>query len=374
MYDFLIVGAGLYGATFARLATDAGFSCLVIDKRSHVAGNAYTVPRDDYYIHKYGPHIFHTDDDDIWKFVNQYAQFNRFTNQPVANYNGKLYSLPFNMNTFYQVFGVTDPKGAKQMIEAEIRAAGITEIHNLEEQAISMVGTTIYERLVKCYTEKQWGRPCNELPPEIIRRLPLRFTYDNAYFNDRYQGIPEDGYTALVKRMLSGIEVRTHVDFFRDRFSCEKAAKRIVYTGPIDAFFDFRYGKLEYRSLRFYEHSCFADNAQGTAVMNFTDDKTPWTRRIEHKHFTGSTCPGTFLTFEFSIPASTENEPYYPVNDKKNIILYKQYRYDASKLKNVVIGGRLGTYRYMDMDDTIMLAKNDFDETLKHLENTEILT
>jgi len=367
MYDFLIVGAGLYGASFARFAADAGFSCLVIDKRKHVAGNAYTAPHDDYFIHKYGPHIFHTDDDEVWEFVNRYAQFNRFTNQPMANWRGNVYNLPFNMNTFQGIFGVTSPNEAKKMIDAEITAAGIKEVRNLEEQAISMVGTTIYERLVKDYTEKQWGRPCSKLPPEIIQRLPLRFTYDNAYFNDRYQGIPEGGYTKMVMLMLKGIEVLTQVDFFNDRYNCEKAAKQLVFTGPIDAFFDYRYGKLEYRSLRFYERSYFVDNVQGVAVMNYTDAETPWTRVVEHKHFTGSQSPNTVLTYEFSIPASDGKEPYYPVNDEKNNKLYAQYRYDASKLKNVVIGGRLGTYRYMDMDDTIIQAKRDFDEALIRL-------
>ena len=366
-YDFLIVGAGLYGATFARFATDAGYSCLVIDKRKHVAGNAHTVPHDDYFIHKYGPHIFHTDDYGVWEFVNRFSDFNRFTNQPVANYLGELYNLPFNMNTFHQIFGSTMPSDAMKMIDAEIKAAGITKITNLEEQAISMVGTTIYEKLVKGYTEKQWGRPCRELPPEIIKRLPLRFTFDNAYFNDRYQGIPLMGYTRMVEIMLKGIDVMTNVDFFKTRGDAEKAARHIVFSGSIDAFFDFRNGALEYRSLAFVEMSYFVDNAQGVAVMNYTDDLCPYTRVIEHKHFTGSTCPGTVLTYEYSRPASAHEEPYYPVNDERNNRIYAMYKNDAKQLKNVTFGGRLGTYSYLDMDDVIMLAHDDFQKVQKRL-------
>lgn len=374
MYDFLIVGAGLYGATFARLAKDAGFTCMVIDKRKHVAGNAHTVLHDDYYIHKYGPHIFHTDEDDVWSFVNRFASFNRFTNQPVANWGGVLYNLPFNMNTFREMFGVTTPDAAIDRIKLEIELAGISKITNLEEQAISMVGTTIYGRLIKNYTEKQWGRPCTELPPEIIKRLPLRFTFDNAYFNDRHQGIPVCGYTDMVHNMLDGIDVSLRVDFFNDRFNCEKAGKVLVYSGPIDQFFDYRYGKLEYRSLRFEEIMYKStDNAQGVAVMNYTSMDKPYTRSVEHKHFTGSEANGTVVTYEYSRPASTADEPFYPVNDRKNNEIYDMYRIDASKLKNVIIGGRLGTYRYLDMDDVISLAADDFVKASRYLKDREKL-
>ncbi len=370
MYDFLIVGAGLYGATFARCVADRGFSCVVIDKRKHVAGNAYTEPHDDYFIHKYGPHIFHTDSEDVMSFIKRFAELNHYMHQPIAEWGGVVYNLPFNMNTFKQMFGTTTPDSAKKHIAQEIKAAKIRSVRTLEDQAISMVGTTIYERLICGYTEKQWGKPCDQLPPSIIKRLPLRWTYDNRYFDDRYQGIPVSGYTEMVKNMLSGIDVRLRTDFFASRDEAENAAKVIVFTGPIDAFFGHRNGALEYRSLRFDERHLSDDNFQGTAVKNSTSFLTPWTRVVEHKHFTGSTCKGTVLTYEYSRPASTTEEPFYPVNDEKNMKLYAAYRNDARYTPNVIFGGRLGQYRYMDMDDVIEQALIDANEAVERMHSS----
>lgn len=355
-YDYLIVGAGLFGAVFAREMTDAGKRCLVIDRRDHVAGNACTETVEGIAVHRYGAHIFHTNDDAVWNYVNRFARFNRFTNSPIANYKGELYNLPFNMNTFHQMWGVTTPAQARAEIRRQQEASGDGEPQNLEEQAIRLVGRDIYEKLIKGYTQKQWGRPCTELPSFIIRRLPVRFTYDNNYFNARHQGIPEDGYTALVERMLEGIPVRLHTDFLPRRQELSALAERVLYTGPIDAYFDYRLGALEYRSLRFETELLDTDNYQGNAVVNYTDAETPYTRIIEHKHFVYGTQPKTVITREYSAEWRPGDEPYYPVNDGKNAALYQAYRELAQREQRVIFGGRLGEYRYYDMDQVVRAA------------------
>lgn len=355
-YDYLIVGAGLFGAVFAREMTDAGKRCLVIDRRDHVAGNACTETVEGIAVHRYGAHIFHTNDDAVWDYVNRFARFNRFTNSPIANYKGELYNLPFNMNTFHQMWGVTTPTQARAEIRRQQEASGDGEPQNLEEQAIRLVGRDIYEKLIKGYTQKQWGRPCTELPSFIIRRLPVRFTYDNNYFNARHQGIPEDGYTALVERMLEGIPVRLHTDFLHQRQELSALAERVLYTGPIDAYFDYRLGALEYRSLRFETELLDTDNYQGNAVVNYTDAETPYTRIIEHKHFVYGTQPKTVITREYSAEWRPGDEPYYPVNDGKNAALYQAYRELAQREQRVIFGGRLGEYRYYDMDQVVRAA------------------
>ena len=355
-YDYLIVGAGLFGAVFAREMTDAGKRCLVIDRRDHVAGNACTETVEGIAVHRYGAHIFHTNDDAVWDYVNRFARFNRFTNSPIANYKGELYNLPFNMNTFHQMWGVTTPAQARAEIRRQQEASGDGEPQNLEEQAIRLVGRDIYEKLIKGYTQKQWGRPCTELPSFIIRRLPVRFTYDNNYFNARHQGIPEDGYTALVERMLEGIPVRLHTDFLPRREELSALAERVLYTGPIDAYFDYRLGALEYRSLRFETELLDTDNYQGNAVVNYTDAETPYTRIIEHKHFVYGTQPKTVITREYSAEWRPGDEPYYPVNDGKNAALYQAYRELAQREQRVIFGGRLGEYRYYDMDQVVRAA------------------
>ncbi len=355
-YDYLIVGAGLFGAVFAREMTDAGKRCLVIDRRDHVAGNACTETVEGIAVHRYGAHIFHTNDDAVWNYVNRFARFNRFTNSPIANYKGELYNLPFNMNTFHQMWGVTTPAQARAEIRRQQEASGDGEPQNLEEQAIRLVGRDIYEKLIKGYTQKQWGRPCTELPSFIIRRLPVRFTYDNNYFNARHQGIPEDGYTALVERMLEGIPVRLHTDFLPRREELSALAERVLYTGPIDAYFDYRLGALEYRSLRFETELLDTDNYQGNAVVNYTDAETPYTRIIEHKHFVYGTQPKTVITREYSAEWRPGDEPYYPVNDGKNAALYQAYRALAQREQRVIFGGRLGEYRYYDMDQVVRAA------------------
>lgn len=355
-YDYLIVGAGLFGAVFAREMTDAGKRCLVIDRRDHVAGNACTETVEGIAVHRYGAHIFHTNDDAVWDYVNRFARFNRFTNSPIANYKGELYNLPFNMNTFHQMWGVTTPAQARAEIRRQQEASGDGEPQNLEEQAIRLVGRDIYEKLIKGYTQKQWGRPCTELPSFIIRRLPVRFTYDNNYFNARHQGIPEDGYTALVERMLEGIPVRLHTDFLHQRQELSALAERVLYTGPIDAYFDYRLGALEYRSLRFETELLDTDNYQGNAVVNYTDAETPYTRIIEHKHFVYGTQPKTVITREYSAEWRPGDEPYYPVNDGKNAALYQAYRELAQQEQRVIFGGRLGEYRYYDMDQVVRAA------------------
>ena len=369
-YDLLIVGAGLYGAVFAREAMDKGRRVLVIDKRDHIGGNVYTEKVNGINVHKYGAHIFHTNNEKVWDYVNRFARFNRFTNSPVANYKGELYSLPFNMYTFNKMWGVTTPDEAAARIDEQRREAGITEPKNLEEQAISLVGKDIYERLVKGYTEKQWGRPCTELPAFIIKRLPVRFTFDNNYFNALYQGIPVGGYTKLVERMLEGAEIRTGVDYFENREELKALADRVIYTGPIDAYFGHCLGPLEYRSVRFETEFLDIDNFQGNAAVNYTDAETPYTRIIEHKWFEfgkdeqGNDIKGTVISREYSSEWKPGDEPYYPVNDSKNAALYGQYKALADKEEGVVFGGRLGEYRYYDMDAVIAAALDKSEEIL----------
>ena len=356
MYDYLVVGAGLFGAVFAQQAKAAGKSVLVIDRRDHIAGNVYTEQIEDINVHKYGAHIFHTNNQEVWDYVNRFCVFNRFTNSPVANYKGELYSLPFNMYTFNRMWGVVTPQEAADKIEQQRQAAGITEPKNLEEQAISLVGTDIYEKLVKGYTEKQWGRPCRELPAFIIKRLPVRLTFDNNYFNALYQGIPMGGYTKLVAAMLEGIQVRLGVDYLENKRELDAQAKKVVYTGPIDAYFDYQLGGLEYRSVRFETEVLDMPNFQGNAAVNYTDRETPWTRIIEHKWFEFGTQPKTVISREYSSEWKPGDEPYYPVNDSKNSALYQQYRLLADKESNVIFGGRLGEYKYYDMDAVIAAA------------------
>ena len=361
-YDYIVVGAGLYGATFAREATDSGKKVLVLDKRFHIAGNAYTENVEGINVHKYGPHIFHTNIKAVWKYVNRFASFNRFTNSPVANYKGELYSLPFNMWTFNKIWGVITPKEAKIIIENQKQSAKITEPKNLEEQAISLVGKDVFEKLIRGYTEKQWGRKCRELPASIIKRLPVRFTFDNNYFNTLYQGIPIDGYTQMVKRMLENIDVQLNTDYLTDKMYFDKIADKIIYSGPIDAYFDYKLGALQYRSLRFESTVLDQPNFQGNAVVNYTDSETPWLRIVEHKWFTfgkdsrESDLKKTIITHEYSTEWTAGNEPYYPINDEKNCALYEDYKKLASREKKVVFGGRLGEYRYYDMDGVIVAA------------------
>lgn len=367
MYDYLVVGAGLFGAVFAREATNKGKKVLVLEKRQHIAGNIYTENVNGINVHKYGAHIFHTNDKKVWDYVNKYAIFNRFTNSPVANYKGELYSLPFNMYTFNKMWGVISPDEAREMIEKQKMEAGITEASNLEEQAISLVGTDIYEKLIKGYTQKQWGRPCSELPSFIIKRLPVRFTFDNNYFNALYQGIPMGGYTAMVERLLEGIEVRTGVDYLLQRSEYEDIAEQVVYTGPIDEYYGYKLGALEYRSVRFETEKLDMDNYQGNAVVNYTDSETPYTRIIEHKWFEfgkdldGKELTGTIISKEYSSEWKKGDEPYYPVNDQKNSLLYSKYKEMADQEKKVIFGGRLAEYKYYDMDVVVAnaLAKVD---------------
>ena len=357
-YDYLIVGAGLYGAACAREAVKAGKSVLVIDKRPHIAGNVYTQQIEGINVHVYGAHIFHTNNKVVWDYVNQFAEFNRFTNSPVANYRGELYSLPFNMYTFNKMWGVVTPEEAAAKIEEQRREAGITEPKNLEEQAISLVGTDIYEKLIKGYTEKQWGRPCTELPAFIIKRLPVRLTFDNNYFNALYQGIPMGGYTKMVENMLDGIEVRLNVDYLENKAELDALADHVIYTGPIDAYFGYRLGNLQYRSVRFETEVLDMPNFQGNAAVNYTDRETPFTRIIEHKWFEFGTQPKTVISREYSSEWKPGDEPYYPVNDDRNGALYQQYKALADTEKKVTFGGRLGEYKYYDMDAVIASALN----------------
>ena len=353
MYDYLVVGAGLFGAIFAREAKLKGKSVLVIDKRPNVAGNVYTEEIEGINVHQYGAHIFHTNNQRVWDYINQFAQFNRFTNAPVANYKGEIYSLPFNMYTFNKMWGVVTPQEAEAKIEEQRKAAGITEPKNLEEQAISLVGTDIYEKLIKGYTMKQWGRDCKDLPAFIIKRLPVRLTYDNNYFNALYQGIPMGGYTKKVENILEGVEVRLNVDYLEHREELDALAKKVIYTGPIDAYFDYQLGALEYRSVRFETEVLDMPNFQGNAAVNYTDAESPYTRIIEHKWFEFGTQPKTVISKEYSSEWKIGDEPYYPVNDEKNSKLYQQYRDLAEKEQKVLFGGRLGEYRYYDMDAVI---------------------
>ena len=360
-YDYLIVGSGLFGATFAHLAHKKGKRCLVIDKRPHLGGNVYCENVEGINVHVYGAHIFHTSNKEVWDFVNAITPFNRYTNSPVANYNGRLYNLPFNMNTFYQMWGVTTPEAAKAKIEEQrqetleaMKAAGITEPRNLEEQALTLIGRDIYERLIKGYTEKQWGRKCTDLPAFIIRRLPVRLVFDNNYFNDSYQGIPIGGYNLLIEGLLDGVECRVGTDFFDDRQHFEALAEKVVYTGKIDEYFDYELGQLNYRTVRFEQETLDKPNYQGNAVVNYTDAATPYTRIIEHKHFEmfGQQvydCPKTVISREYSTEWQAGMEPYYPVNDERNNTLADQYRAMGAARQDVIFGGRLAEYKYYDM-------------------------
>ena len=364
-YDYLIVGAGLFGATFAYLAKQAGKTCLVIDKRPHVGGNVYCEEREGIHVHSYGAHIFHTSDKTIWDFVNSLVPFNRYTNSPIANYKGELYNLPFNMNTFRQIWGVQTPDEALRKVKDERLKVkgeiGDREPRNLEEQALMLVGRDIYEKLIKGYTEKQWGRDCSQLPASIIRRLPLRFVYDNNYFNDLYQGIPVGGYNRLIERLLEGTDTRVNCDFFADCAELTALADKIVYTGPIDQFYDYRFGRLEYRTVRFETEVLDTPNYQGNAVINFTDRETPYTRIIEHKHFEtfGEAVyenPRTIISREYPLEWQKGLEPYYPINDERNTALYARYKALAETEKNILFGGRLAEYKYYDMAPTLTQA------------------
>lgn len=357
-YDYLIVGAGLFGATFANLAKQAGKKVLVIDKRNHVAGNCYTENIEGINVHKYGAHIFHTSNKEVWDYVNSFVEFNRYTNSPVAKSKGKLYNLPFNMNTFNQLWGVHTPAEAEAKIKEQRKEAGVTEPKNLEDQALALVGRDIYETLIKEYTEKQWGRKCTELPASIIRRLPVRFTFDNNYFNDSYQGIPSGGYTHLVEKILEGIEVRLNTDFIAKRNKLESLVDRIIYTGPIDEFFDYQFGHLEYRSLKFETETLDIPNYQGNAVVNYIDHNYPYTRIIEHKHFEFGNQPKTVVTREYPDSWTLGKERFYTVNDNRNTELFNKYKELVNQQSKYIFGGRLAEYRYYDMDDVIESAMN----------------
>ncbi len=368
MYDYLVVGSGLYGSIFAYEANKKGKNVLVIEKREHIGGNIYTENRDGINVHKYGAHIFHTSNKEVWEYINQFAEFNRYTNSPVARYKDELYNMPFNMNTFNKLWGVVTPKEAKEKIEQEKKEAGITEPKNLEEQAISLVGKTIYEKLIKGYTEKQWGQKATELPSFIIKRLPVRFIYDNNYFNNLYQGIPIDGYTKIIEKMLEGIEVRLKCDFFKNKKELENIAEKIIFTGQIDKYYDYRFGELEYRSLRFETEELEEENYQGNAVVNYTEYEVPYTRIIEHKHFEygaslgklpeGKALEKTIITKEYPDTWNKKKEPYYPINNEKNNSLYEKYKKLADNDDKVIFGGRLGQYKYYDMDKVIEEALN----------------
>lgn len=349
-YDYLIVGAGLYGSVMAHELHKKGKKCLVIDRRNHIAGNIYCEDIEGIHVHRYGAHIFHTSNKQIWDYMNQFAEFNHYINSPVAVYKDELYNLPFNMNTFSKMWGIRTPQEAKDMIAKQVKEAGITEPENLEEQCLSLVGRDVFEKLVKGYTEKQWGRDCKDLPSFIIRRLPVRFTYDNNYFNDRYQGIPIGGYTAIVERMLEGIEVRTGTDYFVFRKENPDIADKIIFTGMIDEYFGYRLGALQYRSVRFETEVLDCDNYQGNAVVNYTEKEVPYTRIIEHKHFEFGTQEKTVISREYSSEWKVGMEPYYPVNDARNSALYAEYKKLAEAEENVIFGGRLGNYQYYDMD------------------------
>lgn len=363
-YDYLVVGAGLYGAVFAYEAKKRGKEVLVIDRRDHKGGNIYCEEVNGINVHKYGAHIFHTSSKKVWEYVNQFAEFNRYTNSPVANYKGELYNLPFNMNTFNKMWGVITPQEAAAKIEEQRKEAGITEPKNLEEQAISLVGKDIYEKLIKGYTQKQWGRKCTELPSFIIKRLPVRLTFDNNYFNDLYQGIPMGGYNVIIDKMLDGVEVELGTDYLANKDKYENIADKIIFTGPIDEFYDYCFGPLEYRSVRFETEELPVENYQGNAVINYTDAETPYTRIIEHKHFEFGTQPTTVISKEYSAEWKVGDEPYYPVNNDKNAALYQKYL-DKSKEENkVIFGGRLGEYKYYDMDKVIESALNFVEKEL----------
>lgn len=357
-YDYLIVGAGLFGSIFANEAKKRGKTSLVIDKRNHIGGNVYCENIEGINVHKYGAHIFHTDDKEIWDYVNSFTEFNRYTNSPVANYKGELYNLPFNMNTFYALWKVKTPKEAQKMIEKQVKESGIEEPNNLEEQAIKLVGKDIYEKLVKGYTEKQWGMRATELPAFIIRRLPVRFTFDNNYFNDRYQGIPIGGYNVIIEKLLEGIDVKLNTNYFDNRNELDSLAEKVVFTGMIDEFYDYKFGELEYRSLNFEHEVLDMENYQGNAVVNYTEYEIPYTRIIEHKHFEGSNSTKTVITKEYPAKWSRGDEPYYPVNNLQNNNIYMRYKELADKEQNIIFGGRLGEYKYYDMHHVIRRALN----------------
>ena len=364
-YDYLIVGTGLFGSVFAYEATKRNKKCLVIDKRNHIGGNIYTKEVEGINVHEYGAHIFHTSNKQIWDYINQFAEFNRYTNSPIANYKGEIYNMPFNMNTFNKLWGVISPEQAQEKIEQEKKANNVENPKNLEEQAINLVGKTIYEKLVKGYTEKQWGQSAKELPAFIIKRLPVRFTYDNNYFNDTYQGIPIGGYTKIIEKMLEKSEVKLNYDFFEHREELENIARKIVFTGMIDKFYDYKFGELQYRSLKFETETLNTDNFQGNAVVNYTDYETPYTRIIEHKHFEFGKQPKTVVTKEYPDNWVNGKEPYYPINNDKNNELYEKYKELAEKEENVIFGGRLGQYKYYDMhqviDEALNCAKKELD-------------
>ncbi|MBC8557570.1 UDP-galactopyranose mutase [Jutongia hominis] len=355
-YDYLIVGAGLFGAVFAHEMTKEGKKCLVVEKRDHIAGNIYCETVDDIHVHKYGAHIFHTSNKKVWDYINTFAEFNNYINSPVASYKDELYNLPFNMNTFSKMWGIKTPQEAKDIIAKQIKELDIKEPQNLEEQALSLVGQDVYQKLIKGYTEKQWGRDCKDLPSFIIKRLPLRFVYDNNYFNDRFQGIPIGGYTPIVEKMLEGCDVLLNTDYFEYRKTNPDIADKVVYTGMLDKYFDYKLGVLEYRSVRFEHERLDTDNYQGNAVVNYTEREVPYTRIIEHKHFEFGTQPTTVISKEYPSEWKLGDEPYYPVNDKKNEELANGYRELAAKEENVIFGGRLGEYRYYDMDKVIEAA------------------
>lgn len=364
-YDYLIVGSGLFGSIFAYEANKRGKKCLVIEKREHIGGNCYTENIEGINVHKYGAHIFHTSNKQVWDYIQQFAEFNRFTNSPVARYKDELYSLPFNMLTFNQMWGVITPDEAKQKIEEQIKKENITEPKNLEEQAISLVGRDIYQKLIQGYTQKQWGRACTDLPAFIIKRLPVRYTYDNNYFNDLYQGIPIGGYTQIFEKMLSGIEVKLNADFFQNKEYYLSLADKVVFTGMIDEFFDFRYGRLDYRSLKFENDLLDTDNYQGNAVVNYTEENIPYTRIIEHKHFEFGKQEKTLITKEYSKEYTDGDEPYYPINDQKNNELYLKYKLLADQQDKVIFGGRLAQYKYFDMHNIIAEALDCVSKFLK---------
>lgn len=355
-YDYLIVGAGLFGATFAYEATKKGKKCLLIDKRSHIGGNVYTEQIEGINVHKYGAHIFHTSNKEVWDFVNRFATFNHYVNSPVAVYKDELYNLPFNMNTFSKMWNVKTPQQARDVIKSQIASLNIKDPKNLEEQALSLVGTDVYEKLIKGYTEKQWGRDCKDLPAFIIKRLPLRFTYDNNYFNDRYQGIPEGGYTQMIEKMLEGCDIQLETDYFEFVKQTNIQYDKVIYTGMIDEYYQFKYGRLEYRTVSFENEVLDTDNFQGNAVVNYTEREVPYTRIIEHKHFEFGTQPKTVISKEYPVEWKYGMEPYYPINNERNIAIYQQYKALADQEENVYFGGRLGMYQYFDMDKVILAA------------------
>ena len=361
-YDYILVGSGLYSGVFAWFAKQKGKKCLVLEKRDHIGGNVYCENTEGIHVHKYGAHIFHTSNKEVWDYIQQFAEFNRYTNSPIARYKDELYNLPFNMNTFSKMWNIRTPQEAKEIIEKQRKETGITDPQNLEEQALFLGGKDIYEKLIKGYTEKQWGRKCTELPAFIIKRLPFRFVYDNNYFNDRYQGIPVGGYTAIVEKMLEGTEVRTGIDFFEFRKENPEIAEKIIFTGMIDEYFGYQLGALEYRSVRFETEVLDCENYQGNAVVNYTEREVPYTRIIEHKHFEFGKQEKTVISREYSSEWSVGMEPYYPVNDEKNTALFEEYKKLAEKEENVIFGGRLGDYKYYDMDKVVAAALDRLEE------------